>query len=59
MQMVMKVLVGSTDYRGNILRMEQHSPDRLIIYAEANSGEPLLYALCEAFSYLKVEMKEK
>lgn len=54
--MVMRVLVGTSDYRGNILRMEQPSPDRLTLHIEANEGSPLLYALRQCFENLKVEM---
>lgn len=55
-QALMKLLVGSAAYayRGNILRMEQPSPDCLIIHAEANSGYPLLYALRQCFDNLEI-----
>jgi hypothetical protein len=38
--------------------LEREAPDRLIITTEADSGEPLLYALRQCFENLKVEMKE-
>ena len=55
---VMKVLVGTPYYRGNILSMNQDAPDCLTLHAEANSGEPLLYALRRCYENLSVEMKE-
>ena len=58
MQLVIQLLIGSTDYRGNILHMEQPSPDCLVIHAEADNGYPLLYALRECFDNLEITMKE-
>ena len=55
---VMQKLVGSSHYEGNILSMEQPTPDCLTLHAEANSGEPLLYALRRCYENLSVEMKE-
>ncbi len=59
-RMLMKVLVGSDTeyYRGNIQYLERETPDRFVITTEADSGEPLLYALRQCFENLKVEMKE-
>ena len=58
--MLMKVLVGSDTeyYRGNVITMTQEAPDRLIIETEADSGEPLLYALRCSFPNIEVEMEE-
>lgn len=58
MSVLMKLLVGSIAYCGNILSMEQPSPDRLFIHAEANNGYPLLYALRQCFDNLEITMKE-
>lgn len=55
---VMKTLVGSPYYEGNVLSMKLESLDCLTLHVEANSGYPLLYALREAFPDIKVEMKE-
>lgn len=55
---VMEKLVGSPYYQGNILHMNQETPDSLTIHAEANSGAPLLYALLKAFPNLDVEVKK-
>ena len=55
---VMKVLVGTPYYRGNIMSMNQDAPDCLTLHAEANSGEPLLYAFRRCYENLSVEMKE-
>lgn len=56
---LMKQLVGSDTefYRGNILHVEQPAPNRLLIIAEADRGEPLLYALRYRFENLEVAMK--
>lgn len=55
---VMQKLVGSPHYEGNILSMEQPTPDCLILKTEANKGEPLLYALRHRYENLSVEMKK-
>ena len=55
---VMKALVGTPYYRGNIMSMNQDAPDCLTLHAEANSGRPLLYALRQAYTNLDVEIKE-
>ena len=54
----MQKLVGSSHYEGNILSMEQPTPDCLILKTEANKGEPLLYALRHRYENLSVEMKK-
>lgn len=61
--MVMRVLVGTSDYRGNILSMEGPSPvgegqeeASLTLHVEANEGSSLFYALRQCFENLKVEM---
>ena len=60
-RILMKVLVGADTefYRGNILKMEQPAPDRLVITTEADRGEPLLYALRQFYKDLDIEMKEE
>ena len=57
---LMKVLIGSDTeyYRGNILYLNREAPDRLVITSEADRGEPLLYALRQAYTNLDVEIKE-
>ena len=57
---LMKVLVGSDTeyYRGNILYLNREAHDRLVINSEADRGEPLLYALRQAFTNLDIEVKE-
>lgn len=55
---VMRKLVGSSHYEGNILSMEQPAPDCLILKTEANKGEPLLYALRQRYENLNIEMKK-
>lgn len=57
---LMKVLVGSDTeyYRGNILYLNREAPDRLVITSEADNGDPLLYALRQAYTNLDIEIKE-
>ena len=59
-RLLMKQLVGSDTeyYRGNVLYMEQPTPDHLVITTESDSGYPLLYALRHAFPNLNVELKK-
>ena len=59
-EIMIKSLVGSYSkyYQGNIISMEQEVPDRLLLYTEADSKEPLKYALLKAFPDLEVEVKE-
>ena len=59
-QALMKTLVGSGSiyYRGNIIRKDFTPEGRLAIKTESDQGEPLLYALRQAFPNLHVEMKE-
>ena len=58
MNILMKTLVGSRYYDGNLLTMNTDDPECIVLHAEANKMEPLLYALQQAFPNLKIEMKE-
>ena len=58
MNILMKTLVGSRYYDGNLLTMNTDDPECIVLHAEANTMEPLLYALRQAFPNLKIEMKE-
>ena len=60
-QTLMKMLVGSDSvyYRGNIIRKDFTSDNSLVIETESDNGEPLLYALRQAFPNLCVMMKER
>lgn len=58
MNILMKTLVGSRYYDGNLLSMNNDNPECIVLHAEANKMEPLLYALRQAFPYLEIEMKE-
>ena len=57
---VMKLLVGCPEdsYRGNILSLTDGEDGSLVLTAESDSSYPLLYALQQAFTNLKVEIKE-
>ena len=58
MNVLMKMLVGSQYYDGNLLTMNTDDPECIVLHAEANRVEPLLYALRQAFPNLDVEVKE-
>ena len=58
MNILMKTLVGSRYYDGNLLSMNTDDPECIVLHAEANKMEPLLYALRQAFPNLEIEMKE-
>ena len=56
---LMKVLVGSRYYEGNVLYSELENPEKLVITAELDSPEKLLYAFRQAYPSLTVEMETK
>jgi len=58
MEILMKTLVGSKYYVGNLLTMNTDNPECIVLHAEANKMEPLLYALRQAFPNLNIEMKK-
>ena len=58
MEILMKTLVGSEYYVGNLLTMNTDNPECIVLHAEANKMEPLLYALRQAFPNLNIEMKK-
>ena len=58
MNILMKTLVGSRYYDGNLLSMNTDDPECIVLHAEANKMEPLLYALRQVFNNLEIEMKE-
>ena len=58
MNILMKTLVGSRYYDGNLLTMNTDDPECIVLHAEANTMEPLLYALRQVFPNLEIEMKE-
>lgn len=58
MEHLMFYLVGSKYYEGNLLRMNTDDPECIILHAEANDMNPLLYALRYRFPKLDIEMKE-
>jgi hypothetical protein len=58
MNILMKTLVGSHYYDGNLLTMNTDDPECIVLHAEANRVEPLLYALRQAFPNLDIEVKE-
>ena len=58
MNILMNTLVGSRYYDGNLLSMNTDNPECIVLHAEANKMEPLLYALRQAFPNLEIEMKE-
>lgn len=58
MEHLMFYLVGSKYYEGNLLRMDTDDPECIILHAEANDMNPLLYALRYRFPKLDIEMQE-
>jgi len=58
MNILMNTLVGSRYYDGNLLTMNTDDPECIVLHAEANTMEPLLYALRQAFPNLEIEMRE-
>jgi hypothetical protein len=58
MNILMKTLVGSRYYDGNLLSMDTDNPECIVLHAEANKMEPLLYALRQTFPNLEIEMRE-
>lgn len=56
-QYLMKALVGSDFYRGNILFMDEPSPTSLIIKAEMNDPHALYCALTQVFTNLNVDFE--
>ena len=58
-EILMQTLVGSKYYRGNLLSMDTDRPDCIVLRAEADSPEPLLYALRQAFPNLEVEIEDE
>ena len=46
------------DEKQGIFINRQKAPDRLVITSEADNGDPLLYALRQAYTNLDVEIKE-
>ena len=59
MEILMQTLVGSKYYKGNLLSMDTDRPDCIVLRAEADSPEPLLYALRQAFPNLEVEIEDE
>ena len=55
---LMKLLVGSRYYEGNVLYSELENPEKLVITAELDSPEKLLYAFRQAYPSLNVEMEK-
>ncbi len=49
-----KKLVGSSYYEGNITKMKRVAANNLLLHAESNMSEPLLYALKRYYSQIEV-----
>ena len=49
-----KKLVGSSYYEGNITKMRRVAANNLLLHAESNMSEPLLYALKRYYSQIEV-----
>ena len=51
-----KKLVGSSYYEGNITKMKRVAANNLLLHAESNMSEPLLYALKRYYPQIEVEL---
>ena len=58
LEALMQVLVGSSDYHGNLISVKDEARNSLVLHVEADTTEPLLYALRQAFPNITVELKE-
>ena len=58
LDILMKVLIGSPYYYGNVLSMDAEDPNQIKLHVEADRMEPLLYALHECFPYLDIEAND-
>lgn len=50
----MQTLVGSSDYQGMIVSLEEENPNKLILRANLDKPVVLLCALRDAFGYLRI-----
>ena len=58
LEALMQVLVGSPHYHGNLIRVKEDTHNCLVLHVEADTTEPLLYALRQAFPNITVETEE-
>ena len=58
LETLMQVLVGSPHYHGNLISMKDEARNCLVLHVEADTTEPLLCALRQAFPNITVEMEE-
>lgn len=54
LETLMQVLVGSSYYHGNLISMKDEARNCLVLHVEADTTEPLLYALRQAFPNINV-----
>ena len=55
---LMRVLVGSPHYHGNVMSMDAEDPNQIKLHVETDRIEPLLYALSTCFPHLDIEARD-
>ncbi|MBR1667143.1 MAG: hypothetical protein IJ693_02565 [Bacteroidaceae bacterium] len=58
LEVLMQLLVGSPHYHGNLISMEEEARNSLVLHVEAETTEPFLHALRQAFPNLEVTYRE-
>lgn len=56
---LMRVLVGSPHYHGNVMSMDAEAPNQIKLHVETDRIEPLLYALRVHFPHLDIEARDE
>lgn len=55
MDVLMRVLIGSPYYYGNVTSMDAEAPNQIKLHVKTNRIEPLFYALSGCFPHLDIE----
>ena len=58
LDILMRVLVGSPYYHGNVMSMDAEAPNQIKLHVETDRIEPLLYALSTCFPHLDIEARD-
>ena len=57
-EVLMQILVGTPNYHGNLLKMDDTDNGGLLLHVEAETIKPLLYAMRLVFTDMQIEMKQ-
>ena len=57
LDILMRVLIGSSHYYGNVMSMDAEDPNQIKLHVETNRIEPLFYALKTCFPHLGIEAR--